>query len=409
MKLDAKTVAALKLDGKTDVIFFDDAMPGFGYRLRASGSEVRKSWVVQYRRAGATRRMLLGSAEVLTAEAARAAAKKVLAKVALGEDPSRERATRRSADKFTLAAMVEEFLVAKKGSVRPRTFHETQRYLRGPYFKPLLSMPADQITRRDIAARLLVISRESGNTTAARARSAFSELYAWGMGQGLVENNPIVGTVRPKISPPRARTLSDIELLAVWSAAGDDDFGRIVKLLICTGARRAEVGSATWGEFDLSAGAWTIPGGRAKNHHQYVVPLGSLALDVIRSTPRVLGRDNLFGTRASGGFTSWAGGKRQLDARLGDQVKKWTLHDLRRSFCTRLGDLGVLPHAIEAAVNHHSGFRSGVAGTYNRSPYEREVKAAFMLWDAHVRALIEGKPPTILPFERPAANVGGAS
>ena len=34
MKLDAKTVAGLRLDGKTDAIFFDSAMPRFGFRLR---------------------------------------------------------------------------------------------------------------------------------------------------------------------------------------------------------------------------------------------------------------------------------------------------------------------------------------------------------------------------------------
>src|SRR4029453_19619908 len=77
MRLDAKTVTGLRLpDGKADVIHFDSALPGFGFRLRASGNEVRKSWVVQYRRAGGTRRMLLGSAEVLSAEPAGAAAKK---------------------------------------------------------------------------------------------------------------------------------------------------------------------------------------------------------------------------------------------------------------------------------------------------------------------------------------------
>ena len=53
MKLTAKAVAALILPaGKTDAIFFDDDMPGFGYRLRQSGDKVGRSWCVQYRHAG---------------------------------------------------------------------------------------------------------------------------------------------------------------------------------------------------------------------------------------------------------------------------------------------------------------------------------------------------------------------
>jgi Arm DNA-binding domain len=118
MKLDAKADAALKLGGKTDAIFFDDSMVGFGYRLRrGSGGKVLRSWIVQYRRAGASRRILLGSAEVLSAEAARTAAKKVLAKVALGEDPQAERIDRRGKDKLSLRTMVEEYLAAKEREV----------------------------------------------------------------------------------------------------------------------------------------------------------------------------------------------------------------------------------------------------------------------------------------------------
>ena len=98
MKLDSKSVAALDLPtGKTDVIHFDGELKGFGYRLRAAaGGKVGTSWLVQYRRAGATRRLLLGPGNVLSAEAARAAAKKTLAMVALGEDPQEGKVERRN-------------------------------------------------------------------------------------------------------------------------------------------------------------------------------------------------------------------------------------------------------------------------------------------------------------------------
>jgi len=402
MKLDSKTVAGLSLPaGKADVIHFDSALNGFGYRLRASGADVRRSWIVQYRRAGASRRLLLGSAEVLSAEQARAAAKTVLAKIALGEDPQGDKVSRRTADKFTIAAVAEEFLAAKDGTTRPRTFAEVARYLRGGYFAPLHAMPIDRVTRRDVAARLLVITRENGPTTAARARSALSEFYAWAIGQGLIEHNPVVGTTRPKTPPPRDRVLSDDELAAIWSAAGSDDFSRVVRLLLLTGQRRTEVGGMRWGEIDRDKTTWTIPAGRAKNARQHVVPLAPLALDIIATTPRFVGRDHLFGLRAAG-FTSWDRPKQLLDAKLGDRVGPWTLHDLRRTFCTRLADLGVLPHVLEAAVNHYSGHRRGVAGVYNKSVYGNEVRAALGLWNDHIRTLVEGGERKVVAM-RPAS------
>lgn len=40
MKLTAKTTASAKLpQGKADVIHFDDALPGFGFRIRSSGGQ----------------------------------------------------------------------------------------------------------------------------------------------------------------------------------------------------------------------------------------------------------------------------------------------------------------------------------------------------------------------------------
>jgi integrase len=125
--------------------------------------------------------------------------------------------------------------------------------------------------------------------------------------------------------------------------------------------------------------------------------LGSLALEIIRSVPQVVGRDPLFGARTDRGFTSWAEHKKVLDRRLGDQVKPWTLHDLRRTVATGMADLEVAkhvtvaPHVIEEVLNHRSGHKRGVAGIYNRSRYEREVKAAVATWDRHIRDLIEGR------------------
>jgi integrase len=408
MKLTARAVAALMLpEGKTDAIYFDDDMPGFGYRLRKSGDKVARSWVTQYRHGGATRRITLK--EILSAEQARGEAKRLLALAALGQDPATEKKRQASADRFTFSALVEQYLAAKKPDVRPRSFTETQRYLQGPYFKPLHNTPVDSITRRDVSTRVLTITRENGQVAAARARSALSGMYAWGMASGLTEVNPTIGTPKPKAAPPRDRVLSDDELLRIWRTAGDDDFGRIVKLLIATGQRRSECGGMAWTELrdiDGPRPTWSIPSQRVKNGRAHSLPLGSLALEIIRSVPEVLGRDCLFGARADGGFTSWAEHKGLLDARLGDQVRPWRLHDLRRTFCTRLNDIGVEPHICEQILNHQSHRGGTVGATYNRSKYARAVENAMAAWDRHLRALIEGRDEqrNVLAFPQVTAS-----
>lgn len=337
--------------------------------------------------------MKLGAVENLTPDQARKAATKVLAKVDLGGDPQADKKDRRQKDVHRLLGVIGQYLSAKESAskqyraLRPHTLHEIRRYLTGSYFKPLHVMPIDRITRRDVATRLLTITAEHGAPTAARARSSLSAMFVWAMGAGLVDANPVIGTNRPELPAGRDRVLDDSELTGIWRACNDDDYGRIVRLLILTACRREEVGAMTWDEIDVDRSMWTIPASRTKNGRTHVLPLPQVAIEIIKSVPHVVDRDYLFGVRAAG-FTLWSVHKRLLDARLGT-IPPWRIHDTRRSVATGMANLGVQPHIIETVLNHYSGHRAGVAGVYNKSPYEREVKAALSLWADHIQKLVE--------------------
>jgi hypothetical protein len=160
MKLDAKTVAGLVLPaGKRDRIWFDDTLKGFGYRLRAG----RASWIIQYRAGGAHRRYRIADAAVLGVDHARAEARKLLARLALGSDPALERGDRRGKDRLTLRSIVDEFLAAKMTAVRRATMRSLERYLRGSYF-------ARHADRPDSPARY----RRQADRDCARERRPFS-------------------------------------------------------------------------------------------------------------------------------------------------------------------------------------------------------------------------------------------
>lgn len=112
-----------------------------------------------------------------------------------------------------------------------------------------------------------------------------SAFYAWAMRMGIVESNPVIGTEQPDEGKPRERVLNDHELAAIWNGCANDDFGRIVKLLALTGARRTEVGGMAWREINLEEGTWTIPATRSKNARAHTLPLMPMALAVIKGVP----------------------------------------------------------------------------------------------------------------------------
>jgi integrase len=394
MKTTTKSVAAAALPaGRDDHVIWDDELPGFGLRLRAGAGRVRKTFIVQYRTAGRSRRLLLGSADVLGAEQARAAAKKALAEVSLGGDPQGAKAAQRRSED-SLRASIADYIAVKRTAVRARTFREIDRYLRGPYFSALHLRPLDQITRKDVAGCLTRIVANNGSVTAARARSTLSAFFVWAIGAGLAESNPVVGTNKPEDSKPRERVLSDKELVAIWNACLDGGYGRIIKLLMLTGARRAEVGAMCWSELDLNAGTWTIPAARAKNGRAHVLPLSAAARALIAGVERVEGQDHLFGGAADHGFQRWSASKHELDVRAG--VTGWSVHDLRRTCATRMADLGIAPHVIEAVLNHQSGHKRGPAGVYNRSTYSAEMRTALERWSARVEALVAGRADNVV-------------
>jgi integrase len=392
----AKLIREAAKDARADAIYFDGDLTGFGLRLRRSGDTVLGSYVVQYRSKGRTRRLKIGSVKKLSADEARKSAKKALAKVELGEDPQADKAAARAKAQNTMRAVVAEYLKTKEATLRPASYKVTKLYLTGSaYFGPLHNAAITDITLSDIAARITAITRKNGTPTAGRARAALSAMFRWAMGQGLMGShptNPVAATNRPPAAVEGTRVLKDAELAAVWKACAEDEYGRIVRLLILTACRRQEIGGLLWNEIDYDKGAIILPGERVKNGNAHTVPLSDAAIEIIRSVPRQLHRATVFGghrRNSSGfGFTDWYTGKQDLDRRIKGSAEPWKLHDLRRTVATKLAeDLGIQPHLIEEILNH-TAYKSGVAGTYNKAAYEKDKRAALAKWAEQVAEIV---------------------
>ena len=105
IKIARRTIAAIETPEKP-VVYYDDALKGFGLLVRPSGS---RSWILEYRpgaggRGTAKKRVVLGTPETVTPEQARDLAKDMLAGVRLGADPAAERAEARQAETFSEVA-----------------------------------------------------------------------------------------------------------------------------------------------------------------------------------------------------------------------------------------------------------------------------------------------------------------
>jgi integrase len=209
-------------------------------------------------------------------------------------------------------------------------------------------------------------------------------MFAYAIREGLTESNPVSGTGKASEGNGRERVLSQDELTAILRALGDDPFSEIIRMLILTGQRRSEIGGLRWSEVDLGQGLIVLPAARVKNGRQHELPISTQVRAVLERQPRrnewVWGCD----------WNSWSEPKAKLDRQL-DGIAPWRLHDLRRSCATHMAELGVLPHVIEAVLNHVSGHKSGVAGIYNRARYQDEMRVALQTWADFVDRLPCGK------------------
>jgi integrase len=390
MKLTKAAVMALKTD-KEDHVYWDDSMPGFGVRVRGGA----KRWIIQYRVGRQQRRESLGDIRKVTLDDARSVARKRFASVVLGADPAADKAKARAAaaaTKLTLGSVAGRYLDARRDLIRPNTFKEATRYF-AVQWRPLSDRQINGIARADVAAQLQVITKENGRIAASRARAYLSAMFAWAICEGLCEANPVIATNDPGAGvKPRERVLADHELATIWNACGDDDFGRIVRLLILTGCRRQEIGRLKWAEINFDTGVITIPADRTKNHHALELSLPAVALEILQSTPH---RGEYFFGNGPSGFTSWSMATVALRHRITAPLAPWSLHDLRRTYRTGLGRLGVRPDISELLINHVKG---GVQAIYDRYSYSREKKAALALWAEHVASLVEEREPKVLAF-----------
>jgi len=364
----------------SDVLVWDDRLPGFGIRAYPSG---RRAWVIQYRVGRATRRLLLGAVGELTPDAARKLARANLAAVLGGRDPSSERRSLREAQ--TVAELCDRYLELH-AKPRKRSWRDDEQRFRA-YVKPRLGrMRAREVKRADVRVLHRWIATKTGRYAANRTVALVSHLFSWGEKEGALPEghpNPARGVDR---FPERARDrwLSPDEVRRVVQALASESNAHVrgyFLLALLLGMRKREILRARWHDVDTTR--WTLRLPETKSGRPHELPLGRQARELLGVLPQVDDNPHVFPGQVPGESLSVSAidqAWRRIREVAG--VPDARLHDLRRTLGSwvtqQTGSI-----ALVGALLNHSDPRV-TAAHYSRFADENRRSAL----DAHGDAVL---------------------
>jgi integrase len=268
----------------------DKGVKGLGARITAAGA---RSFVLNYRAAGIMRQLTIGSFPDWTVSAARDKAKLLKQGIDQGGDPMADREAARKAK--TVADLATHYREVHLPSKRAGSAQADEWNLAKHIVPRLGRLKVEAVTHADIKQlhREITHGKEGkdgkdsvrGTPVAAnRAVALLSKMFALAVVEKWRPDNPVKGLVRNQ-EAKRDRYLTEDEiarLMASLNAAKNQSSARAIRLLLLTGARRSEVLSATWDQFDLDAGVWVKPASMTKQNKLHRIPLSDDATTLLK-------------------------------------------------------------------------------------------------------------------------------
>jgi integrase len=318
-KMDSKRISKRMVDSshpaKSEFTVWDDALTGFGLRVRPSGA---KSYVIVYRagtgRKAPVRKVTLGAVGKLTPDDARKLAERALGSVAYGKDPAADRAQDREG--LTVKELIEAFLAEHVTLKRKSATALRYRHLLMHWVAPELgSTKADSLSRTAIAQLHSRMKRRA--VSANRMLGAVSSMYGFAQRRGFVPEgfNP-ASRIEKYREQRRERFLTTKELGRIGDALREAEtkgipwdvdetqpnakhipkqeknrrtvFGLLptaaLRLLMFSGCRLREILDLKWDYVDIERGVLLLPDSKTGRR---TVMLNAPALAVLASLPRL--------------------------------------------------------------------------------------------------------------------------
>jgi len=366
--------------GKWLTDYWDRTLPGFGVRVSKSG---RKSFVVRYTHDGSKRRVTIGPHPAWSLADARDQAREMLHAVQRGEDP--QAPPEEEPEKLTFGELADEFL-ERHSKPKKRSWREDDRLLRVDLLPHWESRPAAEIGRRDVSELLDGIVDRGAPIVANRVKALISKIYNFGIGRGLVDDNPSFGVPQPAKPRRRDRVLNEQEIRAVWEVL--DEQGTLMaatfKMRLLTAQRGIEVLKMRWA--DIDGDWWTIPAEVAKNGLSHRVPLSSQAQTVLAvlRPPTEESSEWIFPSPKRHGHPL-AHVQKAAERLVRLSGVDFVPHDLRRTVASHMTSIGIPRLVVSKILNH---VEQGVTAVYDRHSYDAEKRAALKRWGTRIEDLL---------------------
>ena len=380
------SVEAITPTGKRER-YRDEKVPGLYLEVQESGKKVFR-WIKWIDRK--TESFTIGAFPGVQPEDARDRAKDLNTQAALGNNPAKEKRTKKEA--VTFGELFEAWLTEAKDRDKKTWRADERRYrnhLEGWSKIPPVELSRDEVKR--IHSKIKNNGLYEANRTLALVRTVLSwgiREYAWPF------QNPAAG-VRMFREEKRDRWLEPHEIPSFFAAVNQEENPEIrdfVLMEIFTGARRTNVLEMAWKDLDLENGRWRIP--ETKAGEPQVIPLHTAAIEILKARRELVEGFFVFpGTGASGHLEEPKKGWKRILDRAG--IKDLRIHDLRRTLGSWLATQGESLLLIGKTLGHKS---QGSTATYSRLAND-PIRAA--MTKAVDRIIEAGKAPSnVVPLKK---------
>ena len=366
-RLIDRTVRALPTPKGRAKITWDDETKGLGVCVYPTG---RRSFVLDYRASGRQRRMVIGQYPDWSVAAARDEARKFRRAVDGGADPLSDRHSARGAP--TVQDMFQRYMKEHAPSKAERSRKDDEGMWRNEILPRLGKLKVADVRPADADKLHREITASGRPVRANRVIEVFRKSLNLAIRWGWISQNPATGVKRNQ-EEHRTRYLSLEEIVRLGEAMDghpDQKAVNAVRLLLLTGARKGEVLSASWSQFDLENGTWTRPSSHTKQKREHRVPLSAPAVQLLTDMKREATGALLFPGKngrpmsdikktwdsvcKDAGLVKLVYDSRRKKGQRDDPVYKPTvwLHDLRRTYASLLASSGHSLPVIGALLGH---------------------------------------------------------